>query len=490
MNRLVLVRATGLMAAVVLCAAAPVHASFAKCLPLQVPQDKAMAARVLALADRQAPRLYRAIAANDLAALRRHLLQGDDPNACARGGSLLVLAVAHGHMEAARLLVQGGASLEQPLNDAGQTVLLQSIAQGWTGRAGKLVAMGANVRAEANGVSALHAASALETRRPPSTQAREQHDLIRLLALRGSPINSQTPEGLTPLMAALRAGRTDVIRALLSLGADPMLADGSGRSALQAARSAQRPDIEAAMASYAVAAQGAQVSYAALIEQHRHAELAAHVSRQAIDAAPHAARQALLLTAMRSRNVGAIDLLVQRGVDPNAVMTVVEGSDESPITPLLFAVAHGMGSETIEALVRVGANPNGRVALDPASTPLSMALTLQDLSAARALLRLGADPNLVTRPGDMPALANAVVLADNEHLERPLDFVRDLLDAGARIDELGPQGTTALHLAAMTNNAHALDLLLRRGADPTLRDAQGKTARDHSQRRRLHARRP
>jgi uncharacterized protein len=415
------------------------------CLPLAVPHDKAATARVLARSERETPRLYRAIAANDLAAVRRHLLRNDNPNACARGTSLLALAVAHGHMKTAELLVQGGASLEQPLSDAGGTVLLEAISRGWNDRAAKLVMMGAKVNAEANGVSALLAATALEVPRLRFTQSREQIDLIQALALRGARVNVQTPEGQTPLMLALQAGRVDLIRVLLSLGADPKLADREGRNALQMARSAQRADIEQLMASYVVMPHGSSASYAALVEQHSNAELATLLSRHAVAAAPLAGRQALLVAAMRVRNFGAIDLLSRGGVDFNAVMTMIAGFDEVPTTPLLLAVSYGMGSPLIEALVRAGANPNRGVALDGGSGPLGMALTLQDLDAARTLLRLKADPNLVARHGDMPPLANAIALAYIDDLDRPLDFARDLLDAGARVNTRGPQGTTALH---------------------------------------------
>ncbi len=417
----------------------------------------------------------------------RYLLQRDDPEACVRGASLLGHALFYGHLGAAELLVQGGASLERPMNAVGETVLLQTIADGRSDRAWKLVAMGANVNAEAKGVSALLAATALEVRQPPSTQSREQIDLIQALALRGARVNAQTPEGQTPLMLALQSGRVDLIRLLLSLGADPKLADRDGRNALQMARNAKRADIEQLMASYVVMPYGSTASYAALVEQHRNSELATLLSRHAVAATPLAGRQALLVAAMRVRNFGAIELLSRGSVDFNAVMTVMAGFDEVPTTPLLLAVSYGMGSSLIEALVRAGADPNRHVALDRSSRPLEMALTLQDLNAARSLLRFKADPNLVSRPGDIPPLANAIALAAIDDLDRPLDFARELLDAGAQVNTRGPQGTTALHLAAMTANAQAIELLLKRGADPTLRDAQGKTALDHAREQRARA---
>ena len=52
-----------------------------------------------------------------------------------------------------------------------------------------------------------------------------------------------------------------------------------------------------------------------------------------------------------------------------------------------------------------------------------------------------------------------------------------LLDRGARLDDQDNRGRTALMIAAELNHAAAVDLLLARGADKSLKDKQGKTRR-------------
>jgi hypothetical protein len=52
------------------------------------------------------------------------------------------------------------------------------------------------------------------------------------------------------------------------------------------------------------------------------------------------------------------------------------------------------------------------------------------------------------------------------------------LDRGAHIDDQDDRGRTALMIAAELNHAAAVDLLLARGADKTIKDKQGKTASD------------
>ena len=61
-----------------------------------------------------------------------------------------------------------------------------------------------------------------------------------------------------------------------------------------------------------------------------------------------------------------------------------------------------------------------------------------------------------------------------------------LLQNGAQVNyrsvQVNPEeerNFTALHVAAWINNRAMYDLLLRHGADETLRDKQGKTAKDY-----------
>ena len=56
--------------------------------------------------------------------------------------------------------------------------------------------------------------------------------------------------------------------------------------------------------------------------------------------------------------------------------------------------------------------------------------------------------------------------------------MRHLLDLGARIDERDARGRTALMIAAEGGHAGIADLLLARGADPALKDKDGKRAAD------------
>lgn len=61
-------------------------------------------------------------------------------------------------------------------------------------------------------------------------------DILIALVNSGMPVNGLDNDGETPLMQAVRGGRTQVVRFLLSRGADPTIAAKSGKTALKFAR--------------------------------------------------------------------------------------------------------------------------------------------------------------------------------------------------------------------------------------------------------------
>lgn len=61
-----------------------------------------------------------------------------------------------------------------------------------------------------------------------------------------------------------------------------------------------------------------------------------------------------------------------------------------------------------------------------------------------------------------------------------VDFLVQNMPTGG-IDRVTTDGETALHLSARHDRAEAMKLLLRAGADPTIRNKQEKTALDIAQ---------
>jgi ankyrin repeat protein len=102
---------------------------------------------------------------------------------------------------------------------------------------------------------------------------------------------------------------------------------------------------------------------------------------------------------------------------------------------------------------------------------------VRDGDAAKVRQCLKADSSLATLKFDDGASA----LAMAARLGR-LEVLRILLDAGAAaVPEDEPRhAPTALMEAAASGHAEAAALLLQHGADPALRDAEGRSAADHA----------
>lgn len=104
------------------------------------------------------------------------------------------------------------------------------------------------------------------------------------------------------------------------------------------------------------------------------------------------------------------------------------------------------------------------------NTTLSEEVRLRHAEVAEELIRAGADVNEPNRSGVTPVMtAIAINPADTVILQR-------LLDAGADVNAQDKGGMTALMVAARYSRKEAVALLLARGADPSIRDNQGRNA--------------
>ncbi|KAF9632430.1 hypothetical protein BFW01_g3292 [Lasiodiplodia theobromae] len=117
-------------------------------------------------------------------------------------------------------------------------------------------------------------------------------------------------------------------------------------------------------------------------------------------------------------------------------------------------------------------------------TPLHLAVRRRSPMAAAMLLHKGADVNAVNASGMTPLLSAAVMwkgggrgaasqMAPDD--EQMLDIL--VAQPGIKLDEFaGTQRRTALHHAVVAGMPLAVEILLDKGADPKLRDADGKDA--------------
>jgi ankyrin repeat protein len=106
-------------------------------------------------------------------------------------------------------------------------------------------------------------------------------------------------------------------------------------------------------------------------------------------------------------------------------------------------------------------------------TPLVNAARSGDVQTIRLICAHGADPDQPSGGNDWTPLLHAV------HKNQAAS-VAALLDAGANVNRATSSGMTPVMLAAGYGQRDVVQLLLARGANPTLRDGHGETAIDYA----------
>ena len=204
--------------------------------------------------------------------------------------------------------------------------------------------------------------------------------------------------------------------------------------------------------------------------------------------------------AARFGHIAMVDLLLARGAPLNA-------RNLAGATALFFAVESNHTS-VAQRLIARGADVN--LAARSGVTPIAAAAYRGNITIVEDLLTHGADDRAPDQTGKPPIVyaaagaqfeivkrllmpnldinsryANDLTLlmwasGPDEKVSEPqaTKVISYLLDAGAHIDDRDARGRTALMIAAEGGRAEIANLLLARGADPSLKDKAGKSAAD------------
>jgi ankyrin repeat protein len=207
------------------------------------------------------------------------------------------------------------------------------------------------------------------------------------------------------------------------------------------------------------------LAYASRAGQRAMVELLLSVGAQ-IDSRDISGDTALYLAAEGERQA-TVAFLLTRGADPNL-------PGRGGATPLVAAARKGNDRIVGELLPRI-ADPNAMDATGQAAMTYAAAGGFPDI--VRQLLNAGVDPNLQYGHGLTALMWAAGYEADVG--PRTADSVlKLLLGRNARIDAVDDRGRTALMIAAEVGHSDVAETLLNRGADPMIRDRDGKTAFD------------
>lgn len=242
-----------------------------------------------------------------------------------------------------------------------------------------------------------------------------------LLAAGANP-NIQDQEGNTALMYALPSGadiNMHMVQTLLVAGADPHMPNKAGVTALT------------------------------LVENRIHI---------------------LKFPLLRSfvKNRGSIDMVVQEY--PDLVKRFV--IDQMDSYQDISMVAAFLENEIIaNYFIREYVAPDGM-------TLLMWAADNGYVSIVQALLKAGADPNILSREGETPLRYASRYLYNTGNIKDVIIIMQALLNAGADPNLRSHMYGTALITVALSgaNSVPMVKLLLNAGADPNLQDQEGNTA--------------
>jgi ankyrin repeat protein len=277
------------------------------------------------------------------------------------------------------------------------------------------------------------------------------NDLARLEALlkRGANVNAKDSRGLTPLMYCAVAGSAQSMKLLIDKGADVNARNAFGSTALMWS----------------------------VTDREKVRLLVEHGAD--VNAASNKKHTALLLAVMSDQSAEIARFLIAKGANINAV-------DDGKITAL-NAATYGNDTETIKILIEAGQDVNAADIVG--LTPLMNAAVYGNTPVVRLLLAKGAKINAVSarylgenvkngaiQTGLLTPLLSALMAP----VAPAPEFVKTLLDAGARVNAQDVRGMTPLMAAVETDrqNHETVRLLLSRQASVSQKSATGETALD------------
>jgi ankyrin repeat protein len=363
-----------------------------------------------------------AIAANPevLGALLRAGADVDSPNA--DGQTALMVIARGGNTAAAKVLIDAGADVNAREQRKGQTALMWAVAQSHPAMVELLLAHGAEVDARST-VNEWERMVTAEPRQKnlmpggftPLLYAARQGCLecAKQLVEAGAQVDLTDPDGVTPLLSALLNAHFDTAKYLLEAGAMVNKWDFWGRTPLYAA-----------------------VDFNTLPHGGR-------PDRPSLD---------------DTTALAMIDILLEAGANPNAQLKLF---------PPYRSLRMDRGADAI---------------LDIGTTPLLRAARGADVVAIERLVAAGALIDLPQRDGITPLMAAVGAGASSIDTRgkfrtavEALETADALLEAGAAIDQTDARGRTALHYAAAAGYTDVALLLVERGANLTVADAEGVT---------------
>ena len=391
-------------------------------------------------------------------------------SASLHGNSSIAQSVADAEAFALELLERGGDPFAASRTD--DPPLSLAVRLGWTRLLDRLLDLGVDREArDGHGMSALHLATAL---------GREA--VLKQLIAKGASPHARAADGQTPLGVALASGRRDLAdwldwrgwplpRRVLrpaDLPSAAMAGDADAvRRLLDLGFAVDSPDAQGCTALLRAAGGGHRATVDLLLQRGADPQHAANTGATPLSAA----------VSMRQADI-VNDLL--------AAGAQIEHRLPGGVTVLMLAAALGL-PDIAARLLTAGANVHASDA--QGLTPLHCAALFGFIARDKprlvalfdTLLLAGAEPENIAAGAVTPLLlllgarAEPGTACDEEVV---LAALERLLDEEVSLDVQDPRGFGPLHLAALHGLLRVVQRLLRTGADPDLRDALNRTPRE------------
>jgi ankyrin repeat protein len=367
---------------------------------------------------KKAKDLWTAVESGNVAAVRKLLADGTDPNVGYLGKTtILQTAVRNGHQHIAKELLDAGADI----NADSEVALHEAVRIGDRDLLEFLISRGSRLDA---------------VNYPLLISAAYQPDMIRYLLNKGVDPHAVNEAGETALLWAAGGRSLEGVKTLVDVGVEINRQSESGETALiRAAGSAAISSID--IVEYLVGA-GAEVNVATIngttplyaAARHGQSSIVKFLLAEGAEVNQAGSFGSALgaATKMAMYPLETVVILLDAGADPS----LARENDETPIYDAAFK-----DSEPLLTLIRYGANVNAASA--SGETPLHAAANIGSLTNVAALIEAGGDVNARASDGRTPLMM--AVLGNQEATAAML------LDSGARIETRDENGKQAVDYA-------------------------------------------
>jgi ankyrin repeat protein len=177
----------------------------------------------------------------------------------------------------------------------------------------------------------------------------------------------------------------------------------------------------------------------------------------------------LAISQNRANSIGA---LLDWGIDVNHPLAFEVGGEVFNVTPLIYAISSKASLETVELLVRRGADVNKA---SGTSLPLNSSIAWRQYATANYLIDRGGDVNATTLCGVCYTPLMELSFYAEPDIAAMKALFEKLVHRGAKINTKTANGTSALWLAVYLGKIQLVESLLEAGAEPNTVNGKGQS---------------